>query len=201
MLNKIHYKCRVLIICLIVQVSIPLFSNTLIVTTTNNIKEQLSQTTPNIEIAHPSIIAPGDILEINLVNNPELNTKQSVTPGGSISIPKLGRITVINLSLPQLDELLKKEFSKYYKKPEFSVFIIPRSIYIVQTNLETRTSVVIEAKNVDEANALMGTTTANMNAGDSYHVNVGKAPDFWHDDSIKLLTAIGLIVGIMIQMR
>lgn len=191
---------RMLIVCLITQLLMPIFASESI-PATNNIPIQSTKPSSNISVSKPHTLAPGDILEIKIINNPALNTKQAITEGGSISIPQLGRLTVMNLSLPQLDVLLKKEISKHYKKPEFSVFLTPRPIYIVQTDLNKQTSVITEAKNIDEANAIMGTTTANLESGQIYNVNVGKTADFWQDDGLKWLTAIGLIVGVYTQLK
>jgi hypothetical protein len=191
---------RALLLCFLLQFLIPLFAIDAM-PVSGNVKVLSVSPTNNTTIAKPHILGPGDILEIKIINNPALDTKQAITDGGSISIPQLGRLTVINLGLPELDALLKKEISKYYKNPEFSVFLTPRPIYIVQKDLNKLTSVVKEAKNNDEANALMGTTTGNMQSGEIYNVTVGKTADFWQDDGLKWLTAAGLIVGIWTQIK
>ncbi len=194
------YFNRTIIVCLMTQLCISM-SASVSSPNTSNIEIQAIKPSGNNAVIKPHILAPGDILEIKIINNPALNTKQAITDGGSISIPQIGRLTVINLSLPELDALLKLEISKHYKKPEFSVFLTPRPIYIVQTDMNKQTSVVTEAKNIDEANAIMGTTTANFESGQIYNVKVGKTADFWQDDGLKWLTAIGLIVGVYTQLK
>jgi hypothetical protein len=144
--------------------------------------------------AEDYILAPGDTLEIKVVSKPELNTKQTIAPDGSISIPQVGRITVNTQTLPQLDAILKKELSKYITRPQFSVFLTPRPIYVVQNDVGTLTSEVKEAKNIAEANAYMGVASSTMNYGDVVTVNIGIERDFWADNWIKVMSAIGVII-------
>jgi len=166
-----------------------------LMTTSGNIEILSSvEVTANPKLLDNNLLCPGDTLEIDIINNPELNTKQIITPEGSISIPQIGRIVVKDLTLTELDTFLLTELSKYYEKPIFSVFLTPRSIYVVQYDMSDQTSQVVEASNPSEATALMGGATNTLNYGDVVTVNIGRAPAFWEDNWYKLLTGVGIVI-------
>ncbi len=64
---------------------------------------------------------PGDTLDIQVINKKELNTKQQISPDGTISLPLVGRFSVKNKSLEDVDSQLKVEYSKYLRNPVISV--------------------------------------------------------------------------------
>jgi len=49
---------------------------------------------PSGSLAEPYILSPGDVLEVQILNKPELNTKQEVGPNGKVALPYLDRVTV-----------------------------------------------------------------------------------------------------------
>jgi protein involved in polysaccharide export with SLBB domain len=73
----------------------------------------------------PYRLSPNDTLEIHIVGREELTTKQTITPDGTISIPILGRITIVGKTLFELDDLLISGFSKVIKAPSIVTYLIP----------------------------------------------------------------------------
>jgi len=66
---------------------------------------------------------PGDTLDIQVINKKELSTKQQISPDGTISLPLVGRFSVKNKSLEDIDTQLKMEYAKYLQNPVISVQI------------------------------------------------------------------------------
>lgn len=142
-------------------------------------------------------LAPSDQLEIKIINQKNLDTKQAIAPDGSISLPLVCRVEVQGKTLDELDQLLKSEYAKYIQKPQIVVYLTARPIYIVQHDLKKNTWEVKEAKSIEEARALVGKNySGEIKYGDTIVVNVGNKPDFWEDNWYKVLTATAVAVGI-----
>jgi len=143
------------------------------------------------------ILAPSDQLEVKILNQKDLDTKQSVAPDGTISLPFVGRLSVQGQTLSGLDKLLNEKFSKYVNNPQVVVYLIPRPIYVIQKNVRTETWDVKEAKSINEAKALAGVNyTENIKHGDVISVEAGDKPDFWEKNWYKVLTGTAVLVGI-----
>jgi protein involved in polysaccharide export with SLBB domain len=100
------------------------------------------------------VLAAGDTLEIKIINHKDLDTKQTITPDGTISLPLLGRIKAEGLTMSALDQYLSTEFSKYLEKPQVVTYLTPRPIYVIQHDVKKNVWEVKEAKSVTEAKAL-----------------------------------------------
>jgi polysaccharide export outer membrane protein len=85
------------------------------------------------------VLAAGDTLEIKIINHKDLDTKQTITPDGTISLPLLGRIKAEGLTMSALDQYLSTEFSKYLEKPQVVTYLTPRPIMLFNMTLK-RTS-------------------------------------------------------------
>ena len=151
----------------------------------------------SLVIADEYQIGPNDILEIKIIGQQDLTTKQVVTSDGTISLPVIGRIKVEGLTLRQLDEYLTSEFAKYIEKPKVIVYLTARPIYIIQHDVKKNTWDVKEAKTIEEARALAGKEyTGDINYGDIITVDISKEPDFWEDNWYKIITATAVLAGI-----
>lgn len=150
------------------------------------------------------ILASGDTLEIKVINKKELDTKQVIAPDGSISLPTIGRMKVVGLSLDDLQKKIKASYSQYIKNADVVVFLTPRPIYVVQQDQVKKTWEVKKAESPAEALAYMdqpfNSTTPQLHDSPSYGdvvtVNIGKSPDFWEDNWYKVLSAIGIAAGV-----
>ena len=70
-------------------------------------------------------IAVGDALSISATGIPEIGSREIVVgPDGRISVPLVGQISVIGMTLVQLEERIRKGVTKYYLRPNISVGLI-----------------------------------------------------------------------------
>ncbi len=145
-------------------------------------------------------LASGDQLEIKIINQSALDTKQTIAPDGSISLPLLGRVIVQGQTLEGINSYLVAEFSKYFKNPQVVVYLTPRPIYVVQHDLKKNTWEVKEAKSIEEARAYLGPPGKGdyrgLKHGDIITAEVGKKPDWWEDNWYKVVTAVAVAAGV-----
>lgn len=70
-------------------------------------------------------IAVGDALSISAAGIPEIGQREVVVgPDGRISVPLVGQLAVVGLTLAQLEEKLKKGVAKFYLRPNIAVGLI-----------------------------------------------------------------------------
>ena len=147
-------------------------------------------------------LAPDDLLEVKILNRTDLDTKQTVAPDGSISLPLIGRTIAGGKTLEELNNYLVAEFKKYLRNPQVVVFLNPRPIYIVQHDLKKNTWEVKEANSIEEAKALAGKNySGEIKYGETVYVEVGKKPDFWEDNWYKVITGIAVVVGLYVSLN
>jgi len=121
----------------------------------------------HLSLADEYLLAPNDQLEIRLIGQKDLDTKQAVAPDGMISLPLLGRVTAQGQTLGGFNNSLSTEFGKYIKNPQVVVYLTPRPTYVVQHDIKKNTWDVKEAKSVEEARALAGRNyTGQISNGD-----------------------------------
>jgi polysaccharide export outer membrane protein len=148
-------------------------------------------------LATDYILAPNDQLEVKIIGQKDLDTKQSIAPDGTISLPLLGRVTAQSQTLKGFNNYLSSEFAKYIKNPQVVVYLTPRPIYVIQRDLKNNTWDVKKADSISEARALAGGNYAGeIKQGDMVSVEVGEKPDFWESNWYKVLTGAAVAVGI-----
>jgi len=153
-------------------------------------------------LAFEYVLAPNDQLEIKIISQKDLDTKQTISPDGTISMPFIGRVSASGKTLAEFETYLKTSLSKYIEKPQLIVYLTSRSIYVVQHNLKTNLSEVKEAKTIAEAKAYAGEDyTKDIKYGDVITVDVGKQSDWWEDNWYKVITATAVIAGIAVSLR
>ena len=82
----------------------------------------LAQQPPASAVARSYKISVGDILSISATGIPEIGLRElAVGPDGRISVPLVGQLSVVGLTLAQLEERLKKGVAKFYLRPNISV--------------------------------------------------------------------------------
>ncbi|MBU0501746.1 MAG: polysaccharide biosynthesis/export family protein [Candidatus Margulisbacteria bacterium] len=158
----------------------------------------------NLSLADEYRLAPGDKLEVRIINRKELDTSQALAPDGTISLPLLGRVTVSpakggasGQTLSAFNKKLTSDFGKYIERPQVVVYLTPRPIYVIQHDVRRNTWEVKEANSVEEARALAGKEyKGEIKAGNIVAVEIGKKPDFFEDNWYKIITAGAVIVGI-----
>lgn len=78
-------------------------------------------------------------ISVKFVYSPELNETQNVQPDGVISLPYLGEVYVVGLTVHELTELLRERYKKILRDPELYV-VVPEfrtSIKELKTDLHT----------------------------------------------------------------
>lgn len=81
----------------------------------------------------PYHIQVGDVLDIRLLLNPELNEEVTVRPDGKISTTIATNVTAAGRTVPQLDAVLRRDYSKDLQNPRVSVVVrsfAPTRIYV-----------------------------------------------------------------------
>ena len=91
----------------------------------NVVTEGLSQPLqlkPQAEVSYDAyILGPGDELQIELLDLPELSGNFSIGPDGSIYLPRLRALYVGGLTIEELRTLLTRQFSYYVRDPKIYI--------------------------------------------------------------------------------
>jgi polysaccharide export outer membrane protein len=69
------------------------------------------------------VIGPGDLLDIDVFQVPDLKTSVRVSATGDVKLPLVGKIKAGGLSVSELETELSGELEKYLEEPVVSVFI------------------------------------------------------------------------------
>lgn len=148
-------------------------------------------------------LAPGDELEILILNKPELNTKQVISPNGKISLPLVpDRVSVATMTPNEAQEFIKAELAKVLHNPEIVVNLNPRNIFIVQHFLKTDTIVYKQATTIEEAKAYAGKGyTKEIHYGDVINVDIGVTPSWWDNNWVAVIATTAVIIGIIINIK
>ena len=162
----------------------------------------LSPMITSLAYAFEYTLATNDLLEVKILNQKDMDTKQTITPDGTIALPFLGRVQAQGKTLNEFQSYLTTELAKYVDKPQLVVYLTPRSIYVIQHNLKTNLSEVKEAKSITEAKAFAGDDyTKEIKYGDVITVDVGKQTDWWEDNWYKVISATAVITGIVLSLN
>ncbi|MBU0646712.1 polysaccharide biosynthesis/export family protein [Patescibacteria group bacterium] len=147
--------------------------------------------------ANEYILGPYDTFELEVINHPELKSKQTITPDGKASLPLLGIIPLEGKTLNDLHEYLSDSYSLYIKNPQVTISLTPKPIYIVQYDLEDNIWEVKMAKSVDEARALTWLDpTLSIEHGNIYKITMSKKPNFWGENWYQVITATAVVAGV-----
>lgn len=68
-------------------------------------------------------VGPGDELEINVFDVPEMNVTAQVRQSGFVSLPLVGAVKAVGLTESELVDDLKKRLKEYVRNPQVSVYI------------------------------------------------------------------------------
>jgi polysaccharide export outer membrane protein len=69
------------------------------------------------------IIGPGDMLSINVFNEPEVTGKVPVRPDGMITIPLVGEVQASGISPDKLQATITQKLTEYVKQPSVTVVV------------------------------------------------------------------------------
>jgi polysaccharide export outer membrane protein len=82
----------------------------------------------------PALIAPGEQLEIRVLNYPEISGNFFVAPDGRINLNLIGSVEAAGKSAEQLDRDLTTAYSSYIRNLDLAVSVIlhvPRYVYVL----------------------------------------------------------------------
>lgn len=68
-------------------------------------------------------IQPGDLLEVTIFQEPDMNRTVRVSGQGTVNLPLAGSTTVGGLTVPKAEDLLSQKLGPYLKFPQVSVLI------------------------------------------------------------------------------
>ena len=118
------------------------------------------------------ILGPGDGLEIELLDLPELSGFFSIGPDGTLYLPRLRALYVEGLSVEELSNLLTQKFSTYVRDPQVYVRPVayrPIRVYVggevKLPGYYTLTGVQGTYGNIRSTNANINTATNQINSG------------------------------------
>ena len=80
--------------------------------------------TPAMAKEDPYKLGPGDIIEISVWKDEDLTRQIIVPPDGTISFPLIEDIEVINLTVPELREIVKKKINEFLPDATVTVMLI-----------------------------------------------------------------------------
>lgn len=69
------------------------------------------------------IIGPGDMLSINVFNEPEVTGKVPVRPDGMITIPLVGEVQASGVTPDKLQAAITQKLTEYVKQPSVTVVV------------------------------------------------------------------------------
>lgn len=137
-------------------------------------------------------IAPDDVIEVFVWQNPDLSKDIIVGPDGTISYPLVGRIQAVDLTLSQLEDKIRERLSEYIKYPQVSIMLKKASgnkIIILGEIARPGIYTYTASINLIEAIALAGDFTEGAHA-DSIMVVRGNLTEKPEVKRINILKAI-----------
>ncbi len=127
--------------------------------------EKLKEAIPLSGFIKPDsyMTGPGDILNIGIWGELEFNNIVSITPEGTLMIPKFGVVDVKDLSLKQLKEKVVSKLRENYLKGEITVTLVSPRIFTVTVSGVVRNPGSYFASSVHRVDQVV--YQANLSAG------------------------------------
>jgi polysaccharide export outer membrane protein len=117
----------------------------------------------------PYSVLPGDVLQIAVWNEPELQMEVLVRPDAAFSFPLAGDISTSGLSVLQLQEELEQRLSRYISSPVVTILVkevLGNKIYVIGQVNNPGEFVVNPRVDVMQALSMAGGLTAFAAAND-----------------------------------
>ncbi len=114
-------------------------------------------------------VLPGDILQISVWKEPELQLEVLVRPDGAFSFPLAGDISTQGQSVTDLQQALTERLTRYISNPVVTVSvkaILGNKIYVIGQVNKPGDFVVSRDVDVMQALSMAGGVTAFANTGD-----------------------------------
>jgi polysaccharide export outer membrane protein len=97
--------------------------------------------------AEDFVFGPGDVINIKMWRQDDMNMEVVIAPDGVISYPLIGRIKVSGLTYPQLLKHMERALSEYYKDPSIAVNVVKVSNQKVFVLGEVKNPAVLQIEN------------------------------------------------------
>jgi polysaccharide export outer membrane protein len=120
-----------------------------------------AQTQSNV--VRPYSVLPGDVLEISVWKEPDLQLEVLVRPDSAFSFPLAGDISTIGLSVVELQEKLTQRLSRYISSPVVTVSVrevLGNKVYVIGQVNSPGAFVVNPRVDVMQALSMAGGLTA-----------------------------------------
>jgi polysaccharide biosynthesis/export protein len=90
----------------------------------SNTAEAKSQAASGFQERHPRYqLRPDDTLDVVFEFSPEFNQTVTVQPDGYVALKGVGDVQVAGLTIPQLNDVLRKEYGKFLHDPSVAVVL------------------------------------------------------------------------------
>jgi len=145
-------------------------------------------------------IGPGDVLNITVWDNKDLDQKVFVRPDGKISLPLLGEISAGGLTVAELADTLSEMYSKTVKGARAVVDVADirsRSIYFVGGVNKTGPLQLTQDLNLLQAISLAGGLSAGVDLASG--ATVLRGDNAIHVDLVKLVHSGDPTANMMVQ--
>jgi len=97
--------------------------------------------------AEDFVFGPGDVIDIKMWRQEDMNMQVVIAPDGVISYPLVGRIEVAGLTYPELMRVMEKALGKYYNDPSIAVNVVKVSNQKVFVLGEVANPAVLQIEN------------------------------------------------------
>ena len=89
---------------------------------TKNIKPTIINIEQRRQVRYDSyVLGPGDSLQIEIIDIPELSGSYSIGPDGTLYLPRLRAVYASGLTIEELRSFLTQQFSSFVKRPRLYV--------------------------------------------------------------------------------
>ena len=82
-----------------------------------------SNKTVSVEPGPVEALSPGDVFELKVFGENDLSGKFRVSGSGEVTLPLIGRVSVLDVGLTDFEELVTERLRKYLKQPRVHVFV------------------------------------------------------------------------------
>jgi len=89
-------------------------------------------------------LSPGDVIEIRFFYTPELNIIQTIRPDGKIYLQLIGEVTAKDRTPLELENELRRQFSRYFKQLDIAIFVNSYSARHVYVGGQVNTPGIIQ---------------------------------------------------------
>lgn len=107
-------------------------------------------------------VQPGDVLQISVWNEPELQKRILVAPDGTVSFPLVGEVSVLGKSISNLRDEIREKLTRFISEPLVTVTVdevLGNKIYVIGQVNNPGEFVVNPMVDVMQALSMAGGTT------------------------------------------